>query len=39
MGGRYHQNYYMCEMNRHKYKGFITNTNDSRGHVTGQDEK
>jgi hypothetical protein len=29
MGGRYHQKYYTCEMNGHKQKSFITNTNES----------
>jgi hypothetical protein len=29
MGGRYHQKYYMCEMNGHKQKWFIINPNDS----------
>jgi hypothetical protein len=29
MGGRYHQKYYTCEMNGHKQKLFIVNTNDS----------
>jgi hypothetical protein len=29
MGGRYHQKYYMCEMNGHKQKSLITHMNGS----------
>jgi hypothetical protein len=49
MGGRYHQKYYTCEMNGHKQKSFITNTNESSCLgmlepnvvilMTGQDQK